>query len=63
MPFTDGFPPGRRDEDVAALYIIIFPELNIQHITTNECLEFFEFNSLISRNHRYYKKKKIGKPM
>lgn len=37
MPFTEVFPPGRRDEDVAALYIMKFPELNKQHITTNKC--------------------------
>lgn len=62
MPFTKVFPPGRRDEDVAALYIMKFPKLNIQHNTTMARLfEFyqdsFKFNSHIPRNHRYYEKK------
>lgn len=62
MPFTEVFPPGRRDEDVAALHLMKFPELNIQHIKTMaRRLEFsqvsFEFNSHILRNHRYYEKR------
>lgn len=57
MPFTEVFPPGRRDEDVAALYIMKFSKLNMQHITTMAHIfefsqDFFEFNSHILRNHR-----------